>query len=141
VFPAVEDFANSAQKRATAKGLGEETYRGIGVGHFRGRVFAVAGHENDAKSRILPLQLDGEFLARHAGHDHIGDKKIDGAVVLAGKLHGFGGVFGFDDLVAAGLEKFPGDFADVLLIFGKENGFRACGTSAVGLGAPGCSSA
>jgi len=84
VFLGVEDFADSAQKRATAEGLGEETYRGIGVGHFHGGVFAVARHEDDAKPRIFPLQMDGKLLPRHAGHDHVRDKQIDGTVVLAG---------------------------------------------------------
>src|SRR5208337_2028509 len=51
--------------------------------------------------------------------------------------HGFGSVLGFDDLVAAGLKKFPGDFADVLLIFREEDGFRARGYLRGGHGSAG----
>ena len=95
------------------------------MGGFGGGVFAVAGHIDDGEAGAILLQAGGEMLAAHAGHDHVGDEEIDFIFVTGGEAQGFLAVGGFDDGVAAGLEKFAGEFADVLLVFGEEDGFGA----------------
>jgi hypothetical protein len=100
-------------------------------------VFAVAGHEDDAQRRILLLEQGGELLAGHAGHDEVADEEIDLFCAFGGEFESFLAVTGFDDGVAGGDEEFAGEFANIGLIFGEENGFGAARSFGVADGGAG----
>lgn len=51
----VEGLSHRAQYTAAAERFGEEKHIGIGLRSFRGGLFAVAGHIDDANSRMLVL--------------------------------------------------------------------------------------
>src|SRR5258708_11227528 len=132
-FAGLEYFAHGAKDGAAAERLGHQPNGRVGIGHFRGGVLAVAGHENNRDARMLALKLHGEFLAAHSRHHHIGDEQIDLAAMFSGNGDGFLAVFRFDHLVAAGFQKFAGNFANVLLILGQKHGFRSGGNFRGGL--------
>src|SRR5882757_6228855 len=126
-FAGLEDFAHSAKDGAAAERLGHQSNGRVGIGHFRGGVLAVAGHEDNRDARMLALKLHSEFLASHSRHHHIGDEQIDLAAMFSGNGDGFLAVFRFDHLVAAGFQKFAGNFTNVLLVLGQKHGFRSGG--------------
>jgi len=60
---------------------------------------------------MLALKLHGSSCS-HSRHHHIVDEQIDLAAMFSGNRDGFLDVFRFDHLVAAGFQKFAGNFTN-----------------------------
>ena len=69
--------------------------------------------------------LGGQFAAIHAGHDDIGEQKIDRALMAGDDLQSGGAIFGFENFVALRFQILAGEAAEIGLVFDEENGFLA----------------
>src|SRR5207249_1852801 len=75
------------------------------------------------------FNLASEVDAADAGHDDIGQKKMNGPAVVGSGLQGLGAIAGTDDGVAGHFEKFLGDLAEGVEVLNEENRFsggRGC---------------
>ena len=66
-----------------------------------------------------------QLLAPDAGHDHIGEEKIDGGLRVFDQPDGFFTTLGLDHFVAIGFEKLASQFAQSGFVFDDENCFGA----------------
>ncbi|MGB7727111.1 MAG: hypothetical protein WBL50_03710 [Candidatus Acidiferrum sp.] len=98
-----------------------------GGGGGRDQVARIAGHEEEREIGAKEFGFGGEFGAGFAGHDDVGEEKIDGRGGAENVESGLG-VWGFDDAIACGLEKSAGELAQRLVGFDEENcGGALCG--------------
>jgi len=139
VFPAVEGFREKCAGSAPRlKGLERRRTVGFGVGHFRGPRVRCSRHENDAKSRISLCSWTAVPGPSGRASTISVTKQDRWRRCAGGKLHASGGVFGFDDLVAAGPSRnSPGRFRGRPAHFGRRTVSVPVGHFARGLGAPG----
>ena len=109
------------------EGFLEEVGFGEGGGTGGDEVAGIARHEEEREIGAKESGFGGEFGAGFAGHDDVGEEKIDGRGGVENVESGLG-VLGFYDEIASSLEKSAGEFAQRFVGFDQENcGGALCG--------------
>ncbi len=120
-----EDFADFAGEVLQGEGLLQESFFAVGGKRAGESVFGVAGKIKDLGARACWQKLLNEFVAAHAGHDDVGNDEVDGLGVSGGQGKSGVAVGGFENVVAARLERLANELANGLFVFNEENGFSS----------------
>src|SRR5579871_2606813 len=118
----IEHFANHVLQIAKVEGLLEQAHARFHNAVVSYDVLGVSGHVEDFYVGANFGDALREFAAVHAGHDDVGQKKMDDGFVRDGNLHGNGAIGGFDDFVALLLEILTGEITKVGFVFDEKNG-------------------
>ncbi len=80
-----EDFADFAGEALQGEGFLQESFLAVGGGGAGEGVLGVAGEVEDFDAGARGQELLDEFVAAEAGHDNVGDDKVDGVGVVGGE--------------------------------------------------------
>src|SRR5271166_4800554 len=120
-----EDFADFAGKALQGERLLQESFFAVGGKRAGEGVFGVAGKIEDLGAGARREKLLNELVAAEAGHNDVGDDEVDGFGVSGGQGESGIAVGGFENVVAAGLERLANKLANGLFVFNEENSFSS----------------
>src|ERR1035438_1289463 len=118
-----EDFADFAGEALQGEGLLQESFLIFGSERGGEGVFGVARKIENPSARTRGEELLDEFVATEAGHDDVGDHEMDSVGMTGGERESGVAVGGFENAIAAGLERFAHELANGLFVLDQEDGF------------------
>jgi hypothetical protein len=90
----VQHFPNLRQQSFGRERLAQEGGAAVECAVFKDGVFRVAGHVEDLEAGTQARSQFGQVLPAHAGHDDVGQEKMDGAGVALAPRQSLAGVGG-----------------------------------------------
>src|SRR5689334_16677023 len=119
----MQNGVDAVEQFAAGEGFlddGDAVGQGAVLGEDR---FGVAGHVEHGNAGPPLLDVGGDFVAHHLGHDHVGEEQVDRAGMGLREVDRFGAAGGGQHVVAGAGQHAGGDLAQVVFVFGHENGF------------------